>query len=109
MTKNIENAFDAANAMVEDCNKIIDELIALKEVYQQLGKNEEYNSDPDRAAIDLQNYIKTLQDNNSPLPIRGIFSLATDFRDVEGIDMVIKTYEGIGNYWIKIRDQLGQD
>lgn len=109
MTKNVENAFDAANAMVDDCNKKIAELEALKEVYQQLGKNEEYNSDPDRAAINLRNYIKELQDNNNPLPVRGIFTLATDFSFIEDRDKAIETYQGIGNYWIKIRDQLGQE
>jgi len=109
MTKNISQAQDAANAMVDDCQRKIDELTALKEMYQQLGKKEEYNADPDIAAGEIKNFIVDLQKANYPYPIRGVFDLATQFHSIDDIDSVIKAYEETGNRWIKIRDQLGQE
>lgn len=109
MTTNIDQAFDAANGMVNDCIQRISELEALKEVYQKLSKSEEYQGDPDLVSGELGNFIIGIQEGKFPLPIRGIFSLVNEYRTIKDINRVIKLYQETGNYWVKIRDQLGQE
>lgn len=109
MTENITKAFDATNEMEKDCQSKIDELKALKEVYQQIVKSEEYKGKPDNALYDLNQYVKCIQEHDYSLPIRGIFALASQFPTENNIETAIKSYQDAGNYWIKIREQLGKE
>lgn len=109
MTENISKAFDAANQMANDCQSKIDELEALKEVYQQIAKNEEDHNDLDSIGYGLKQNIDLFQKSDYPFPIRGIFSLASQFPTEDNIETAIKAFTDTHDYWIKIRDQLGMD
>jgi hypothetical protein len=106
MSDNIIKASDAADAMAQDCQRKIDELEVLKEVYQQMAKSEEYNNDSDNVGYNLKQNIDLIQKSNYPFPIRGIFTLASQFPTENNIDTAIKAFEDTRNYWMKISEQL---
>ena len=105
MSKNIDDAVKAIYQMIADCQNKIDELSALKEVYQKLGNRKEFE-DSDIAGIDLRNHINELQEQGYPLPMHGIFQLASQYRTINGVDGMIKQYNDEINYWNKIRTAL---
>jgi hypothetical protein len=86
--------------------KKIDELEALKEVYQQMAKSEEYNNDSDNVGHNLEQHIDLIQKSNYPFPIRGIFALASQFPTENNIDTAISDFTNTRNYWTKISEQL---
>lgn len=109
MTGNISAAFDSANQMVNDCVDKIRNLECLKEVYKQIAKDKDYNSDSDNVAIELNRYITSIQENGYQLPIRGIFTLSSQFESTNSIDCSIAAYQNAENYWAKIRDTLSKE
>lgn len=106
MNDSILKASDSADAMAQDCQRKIDELEALKEVYQQMAKSEEYNNDSDNVGNNLKQNIDLIQRSDYPFPIRGIFALASQFPTESNIDTAIKAFEDTRNYWTKISEQL---
>lgn len=106
MNENILKASDDAAKMVQDCQEKIDELEALKEVYQQMAKSEEYNNDSDTVGYNLKQNIDLLQSSDYPFPIRGIFALASQFPTENNIGTAIKALGDTRDYWWKICEQL---
>ena len=106
MNENILKASDDAAKMAQDCQEKIDELEALKEVYQQMAKSEEYNNDSDTVGYNLKQNIDSLQSSNCPFPIRGIFALASQYSAEKYIDKAISEFKDTRDYWTKICVQL---
>lgn len=106
MNENIQKASEDASKMAQDCQKRIDELEALKEVYQQMAKSEEYNNDSDNVGYSLKHNIDILQSSDYPFPIRGIFALASQYSAEKYIDTAISEFKDTRDYWTKICEQL---
>lgn len=108
MTENISKAQDAANQMNKDCENMIAQLQVLKEVYLKLAKSQGfYNADQPEKCFGI-NFLNELKTMNYPLPIRGIFDIAGIYPTIKDINLAIQNYTDMGNYWIKIRDQLSK-
>lgn len=106
---NHKAAFDSANQMVNDCVDHIRNLKCLKDIYKQIAKDKDFNGDPDSVAITLNRHIKSIQENGYKLPIRGIFTLSSQFESTNSIDCSIAAYQNAENYWAKIRDTLSKE
>lgn len=105
MNKNINAAFDDVHRMVKDCNKRIEELEVLKEVYQVLGKGKDQESDLDNAVTETKHFVESTEKYN--LPVRGVFYLAPNFKQLHQIDEEIKIYQEINAFWSDVLDKLG--
>lgn len=91
------DAFNSANAIVNDCMKKINALKDLKQVYQKLGEE---------SISELNVLFDEMEGIEYEFPLPTMIYLAKSYHNIAEIDEDIERYTNVGNQWVKIRDKF---